>query len=64
MLFGREIYTPEIVLKSLKLAGYELDESNLRKIAQDIYAEKYHFKIKSGFNFDSLNLPKEYLNFL
>jgi aldehyde:ferredoxin oxidoreductase len=56
--FGREIYTPEIVLKSLKLAGYELDESNLRKIAQDIYAEKYHFKIKSGFNFDSLNLPK------
>jgi aldehyde:ferredoxin oxidoreductase len=56
--FGREIYTPEIVLKSLKLAGYELDESNLRKIAQYIYAEKYHFKIKSGFNFDSLNLPK------
>jgi len=56
--FGREIYTPEIVLKSLKLAGYELDENNLRKIAQDIYAEKYHFKIKSGFNFDSLNLPK------
>ncbi|MDI1471250.1 MAG: aldehyde ferredoxin oxidoreductase family protein [Thermodesulfovibrio sp.] len=56
--FGREIYTPEIVLKSLKLAGYELDESNLRKIAQDIYAEKYRFKIKSGFNFDSLNLPR------
>jgi len=56
--FGREIYTPEIVLKSLKLAGYELDEINLRKIAQDIYAEKYRFKIKSGFDLDSLNLPK------
>ncbi|MCX8033924.1 MAG: aldehyde:ferredoxin oxidoreductase [Thermodesulfovibrio sp.] len=56
--FGREIYTPEMILKCLKLAGYELDEDMLNEIGREIYANKYLFKIKCGFDFENLQLPQ------
>lgn len=56
--FGREIYTPEMVLKCLKLAGYKLDEDRLNEIGKEIYVNKYRFKIRCGFDLDNLQLPK------
>lgn len=56
--FGREIYTPDLTLKCLNLIGYEIDEKRLYEIGQEIYKEKYRFKIKCGFDFENINLPK------
>jgi aldehyde:ferredoxin oxidoreductase len=56
--FGRAIYTPEVVLNCLRLTGYELDEEKLYQIGKKIFAEKYRFKIKSGFDFEKLQLPQ------
>ncbi|GAB6183901.1 aldehyde ferredoxin oxidoreductase family protein [Thermodesulfovibrio hydrogeniphilus] len=56
--FAREIYPPDTVLRCLKLAGYSFDEDKLSDIAKQIYAEKYRFKIKCGFDLDKLSLPK------
>lgn len=56
--FGREIYTPPVILQCLKLLGYNLDEKRLNDIGREIYKEKYRFKIGCGFNFENLQLPK------
>ncbi|GAQ94882.1 aldehyde:ferredoxin oxidoreductase [Thermodesulfovibrio aggregans] len=56
--FGREIYTPEIVLKCLKIAGFNLNEEEILRIGKKIYANKYSFKINSGFDIENLTLPK------
>lgn len=56
--FGREIYTPEITLKCLNPAGFDLDEKGLLKTGREIYANKYRFKIACGFNLENLVLPQ------
>jgi len=56
--FAREIYTPQIVLEALKISGLELTEEKLGRVAEDIYAEKYRFKIREGFSFNKLRIPK------
>ncbi|GAB5045937.1 aldehyde ferredoxin oxidoreductase C-terminal domain-containing protein [Thermodesulfovibrio sp. TK110] len=56
--FGREIYTPEIVIKCLKLAGFNFNEEELLKTGSEIYANKYRFKVKAGFDMENLTLPK------
>lgn len=56
--FGREIYTPEIVLQCLKLTGYDFNENKLKEIGKKIYTDKYHFKIKCGFDLENLQLPQ------
>lgn len=56
--FGREIYSPQIVLQCLRLTGFDLDEKRLIEIGREIYAEKYRFKIKCGFDFNNIKLPQ------
>ena len=56
--FAREIYTPQIVLEALKISGLELTEEKLGRVAEEIYAEKYRFKIREGFSFNKLRIPK------
>lgn len=56
--FAREIYTPQIVLEALKISGLEITEEELGKIAEAIYADKYRFKIREGFSFKNLRIPK------
>ncbi|MCS7203795.1 MAG: aldehyde ferredoxin oxidoreductase family protein [Thermodesulfovibrio sp.] len=56
--FGREIYTVDVILRCLKLTGYNISKEELLKIGQKIYIDKYRFKIKSGFDLSSLSLPK------
>ncbi len=56
--FAREIYTPQIVLEAMKISGLELTEEKLGRVAEEIYAEKYRFKIREGFSFNKLRIPK------
>ncbi len=56
--FAREIYKPEVVMEALKISGLEISEDEMIKIGEKIHAEKYRFKIREGFSFDNLRIPK------
>lgn len=56
--FAREIYTSDVIHKCLKLSGFSFSEEELSEIGREIYADKYRFKIKCGFDIDNLSLPK------
>jgi len=56
--FARGIYRPDIVLKALHSAGFDLALEDLHRIGEDIHREKYRFKVQEGFSFDNLRLPK------
>jgi len=56
--FAREIYTSDVIHKCLKLSGFVFSEEELSDIGREIYADKYRFKIKCGFDIDNLSLPK------
>lgn len=56
--FAREIYKPEVVREALKIAGLELSLEEINRIGRSIYAEKYRFKLREGFNFENLRIPK------
>ena len=56
--FARGIYKPDIVLKALKSAGFDLAVEDLNRIGEEIHKEKYRFKIREGFSLDNLRLPK------
>jgi len=56
--FARGIYTPELTLRTLAAAGYNLDEEGLKATADDIYRAKFAFKFANGFDFDRLTIPQ------
>lgn len=56
--FAREIYSHQTVLEALKISGFQISEDELMRIGKDIYAEKYRFKIREGFSFKNLRIPK------
>ncbi len=56
--FARGLYSPELVIRLLAVAGFDLSEDDLRRIGRDIYNEKYRFKIREGFAFNSLRIPE------
>lgn len=56
--FGREIYTADVVNRCLMLAGFNLNKEDLLNIGREIYASKYRFKIRCGFNMDNLSVPQ------
>ena len=60
--FGREVYSPEMVLKTLKLVGYELTLEQLSKIGGEVLKTKYKFKTREGFNPQELRIPKRIVN--
>jgi len=56
--FARGIYTPEVVQRALASAGYDLSTEQLIAIGEQIFLAKYQFKLREGFRFDDLRLPK------
>lgn len=56
-LFARGVYTPEVVRESLAVAGYTLSDAEILALGKAIYRDKYAFKIKHGFDFDTLPKP-------
>jgi aldehyde:ferredoxin oxidoreductase len=59
--FGREIYTADTVLKALKLMGYESTPENLLELGGEALKAKYDFKMREGFDFKKLRIPKRIL---
>jgi len=59
--FARAIYTEDTVLKALKCAGFNLTKEDLARIGAEIYQEKYKFKFREGFSFDTVRYPKRIL---
>lgn len=56
--FARGIYTPEVVVRALQAAGFDLSAEALTALGQAIHREKYRFKIREGFVPEELRLPK------
>lgn len=56
--FARGIYTPSIVQGALACAGYDVSPERLTEIGEQIYLAKYQFKLREGFRFEELRLPK------
>ncbi|MDZ4163525.1 MAG: aldehyde ferredoxin oxidoreductase family protein [Smithellaceae bacterium] len=59
--FARGIYTPEVVLKALSVAGFELTEEDLDRLGREIHQVKYRFKMREGFSFEKLRIPRRIL---
>ena len=55
--FARGIYTPELTLRALAAAGYNLTAEQLAATADDIYRAKFAFKFANGFDFNKLTIP-------
>jgi aldehyde:ferredoxin oxidoreductase len=56
--FAREVYKPDVIVNALKIAGLDTSEDELKRIGEKIHAEKYRFKLREGFSFDALRIPK------
>lgn len=56
--FARGIYDMETLSQALAVLGIEKSAKDLVKIGNEIYKEKYRFKIREGFSFDKLYIPE------
>ncbi|HSW35043.1 MAG TPA: aldehyde ferredoxin oxidoreductase C-terminal domain-containing protein, partial [Candidatus Limnocylindrales bacterium] len=56
--FARGIYQPDIVVKALHIAGFDITPETLLSIGAEIHREKFRFKTREGFSLDSLRLPE------
>ncbi|WP_309492577.1 aldehyde ferredoxin oxidoreductase family protein [Candidatus Hecatella orcuttiae] len=59
--FGRGVYTQEIVVEALNVAGYPVSYQELMKLGAEILKAKYEFKFSQGFSFEGLKVPKRVL---
>ncbi|MEM3594697.1 MAG: aldehyde ferredoxin oxidoreductase C-terminal domain-containing protein, partial [Candidatus Jordarchaeaceae archaeon] len=59
--FARGVYTPDIVIKSLKTVNLNFSEEELMKIGEKILKAKYEFKFREGFDFNNLRIPSKIL---
>lgn len=56
--FARNIYTPETVARCFKALGKDLAVEELSQIGRRTLRAKYEFKLREGFSFGRLTLPK------
>ena len=56
--FARGIYQPEVVIKALKIVGFDLTIEDLNRFGEEIHNEKYRFKIQEGFSIENQQIPK------
>lgn len=56
-LFARNMYTPEMVLKTLATAGYEWTTDDLTRFGADVLQRKAAFKRREGFDPAALRIP-------
>ncbi|MGC9149161.1 MAG: aldehyde ferredoxin oxidoreductase family protein [Sulfolobales archaeon] len=60
-LFGRGLYTRQLVAKSLASLGYKYTEEDLIKLGREIYYEKHKIKLEEGFKPEELRIPERIL---
>lgn len=53
--FARKLYSEELVQRSLASVGWTGD---LHRVGEEIYRRKFRFKLREGFDFDELHLPR------
>jgi len=56
--FARGIYNPELVSRTLRISGMNISPDDLARIGKETHREKYLFKVREGFSFASLRLPR------
>ncbi len=56
-LFARNMYTPDIVLKTLATTGYEWTTDDLTRFGADVLQRKAAFKRREGFDPAALRIP-------
>lgn len=56
--FARGIYTMDVIKRGLKSVGIDLTDEEILKIGENIYAEKFSFKFREGFSFDTQKWPE------
>jgi aldehyde:ferredoxin oxidoreductase len=59
--FARAIYTPELVIKALSVLGWNLTQEDLERMGREILRAKYEFKIREGFDYRKIRIPKRIL---
>ncbi len=59
--FARDIYKQGTVLEALKLAGYGAGAADLEAAGREILRAKTLFKVREGFSFDGLRIPRRIL---
>jgi aldehyde:ferredoxin oxidoreductase len=59
--FARGIYTPELVSRALEMSGHQLSAEDLQRLGREIWRAKYDFKLREGFSFDNLPIPRRIL---
>ncbi len=60
-LFARPVFTPEIVLSTLRALGEERTEEDLMRIGEEVFNLRMRFKIQEGYDLDRLNPPARLL---
>ncbi len=60
-LFGRGVYTKEVVVKALRALGYEADEQTLAELGRRVYLEKHGIKFLEGFKPEGIRIPRRIL---
>ncbi|MBN2239619.1 MAG: aldehyde ferredoxin oxidoreductase family protein [Dehalococcoidales bacterium] len=56
--FARGIYGPDIVSRTLRLAGLDLSEEEITGIGREVYLSKYRFKVREGFSLTGQDIPE------
>jgi len=56
--FARGLYKPELVCEALAVAGFETAPADLDRLGEEIHNQKFRFKMREGFSFEALRLPK------
>ncbi|MEM1537389.1 MAG: aldehyde ferredoxin oxidoreductase family protein [Candidatus Nezhaarchaeales archaeon] len=56
--FARGLYKPEVVVKALGTAGFQLSMEQLKNLGFEILKVKQAYKIQEGFNPETLKVPR------
>ncbi|MCX7681666.1 MAG: aldehyde:ferredoxin oxidoreductase [Anaerolineae bacterium] len=59
--FARGVYTPELVLRALAVAGFEWTTEELNSLGRETLQRKYAFKQREGFEPAALRIPRRIL---
>ncbi len=59
--FARSIYKYEPIAQALAAVGYNFSPEELKALGEEILRLKYRFKLREGFRFEELRIPKRIL---
>jgi len=60
-LFARGIYTPEVTLKALAVAGFNWSTDDLNRLGAETLRLKNQFKAREGFDLTQIRIPRRIL---